>query len=81
MSEREAIHKFHQQVIEAACLAVIVNSDNVRMIQDSQGARLLLEPRGELWVVGPFRREQLERDETVQRFLPRFVNDPHPAAA
>ena len=55
--------------------------DDVRMIQRRERLRLVREALRKLRIVHPLRREQLQRDEAVERFLPRLVDDPHAAAA
>ena len=80
LAQIHAVHELHQQEVEAARLPEIVHGDDVRMIQRRERLRLLFKPLGELRIVRALRREQLQRDETVQRFLPRLVDHAHAAA-
>ena len=61
-------------------LAKVVNRDNVRMVQPGQGARLALEPLGELGITLLIRRQDLQRDQPVQPRLARLVDCAHAAA-
>ena len=74
------VHKFHEQIIKPARLPEVVNGDDVRMVQRGQRLGLAGEPLGELRVPHALRREQFQRDEAVQGFLPRLVNHAHAAA-
>ena len=65
LAERDAVHKFHEQIVKSAGLAVVVNGDDVGMVQRGQRAGFFLEPAGELRVVGAFRREEFQRHEAV----------------
>ena len=51
------------------------------MIQRGEGMRLLFKACGERRVVRTLGREEFERDEAIQGFLPRLVNDAHAATA
>jgi hypothetical protein len=60
------IHKFHQQVVEPAGLAEVMDGDDIRMVQLGQSLRLAREAFGEPWVAHAFGSEQCERNETVE---------------
>ena len=51
------------------------------MIQPGQRARFAIEPLGKTGIAAHRRRQHFQRDETVQRRLPRLVNRPHAALA
>jgi|GEM_PF-4129284 len=73
LSEIYAIHKLHEQEVEAARLAEIVNGHDAPMVQRCERLRLVREPLREFRVRHALRRQQLGRDKAVQRFLPRLV--------
>ena len=75
-----AVHILHEQEEKAARLPEVIDGDDVRITQLCQRLRLPREAVGKLRVFLPFRREEFERDETVERYLPRLVNHAHPAA-
>jgi len=74
------IHEFHQQVVEFTCLAEIMHSDDIRMIEQRERMSFLFKSRGELWIVRTLRREEFQRDEAIQRLLSRLVNHTHTTA-
>ena len=80
LAKIRAVHKFHEQKIKSARLSEVVNGDNVGMVQGRQRLRLAREAFGEFPVAHALRRQEFERDEAVQRPLPRLVNHPHAAA-
>jgi hypothetical protein len=51
------------------------------MVQRGQRLRLLRKAFREPRVTRALGRQQLQCDRTVQRFLPRFINDAHAAAS
>ena len=81
LAQVHAIDKLHQQEVEAAGLAEVVNRDDVRVIQRGQRVGLAGEALRKSRIPGALGREQLERDEPIQRTLPRLVHHTHPAAA
>jgi len=58
-----------------------MHRDDVRMIQRREGLRFFFKSHCKLRIIRALRREQLQCDEPVQRFLPRLVNHAHPAAS
>jgi hypothetical protein len=78
---RFAVHEFHKQVIKPARLPEVVNGDDVRMVQCRERLCLAREAFGKLGIAHALRREEFQRDEAVQSFLPRLVNHAHAAAS
>ena len=74
-----AIHELHQQIVQRAGLAKVMNGDDVRMIEAGQGAGFAVEPLGKTGIAGHRRRQHLQGDQTVQCRLARLVNRPHAA--
>ena len=94
LSQRQAVHKLHQQIetsphltysdksrLETCTSAEIIDGDDVRMIQPRQRVGFALESLGELRVLLFFRREYFQGDEPVQPRLARLIDRTHPAAA
>ena len=83
LTEIHTIDKLHEQEVggrlRQQCLshAEVVHTDNVRVIERGERMRLLFKACGELRIIRTLRGEQFERDEAVQRLLPRLVNDAH----
>src|SRR5713101_2388120 len=47
LAQIRAAHKFHEQEVESACLAEVVNSDDVRVVQRRERLRLTRKSLGE----------------------------------
>ena len=75
-----AVHKFHEQEIESARLPEVVNRDDVRMVQRASACASRVKRSANFGVAHALRREQFERDEAVQGFLPRLIDHAHAAA-
>ena len=56
-----------------------VNSDDVGVVEGSDGLRLALEAADPLGVVGHARRQRLESDLTVQARVVGHIHGAHPA--
>ena len=80
LPQGQAIHELHQQIIAPLHLAKIIHRDNLRVIEPGQGARLALEPLGELGITLLFRRQELQRHQPIQPRLARLINRAHAAA-
>src|SRR5262245_1853083 len=79
--KRPAVDKLERKIRQAVVLANLVNLDDVRVLQSSDRAGLLLEAL-QLFRAGVRSREDhLQRDEPVQALLARLVDDAHAAAA
>ena len=76
-----AVHEFHEQKVKAACLAKVVNRDNIWVVQRRERLRLLGESVCKPPVHHALRRQQLQRHKPFKRFLPRFIDDTHAPAA
>ena len=58
-----------------------VNRTNVGMVERRSSPRLAPKPFQSLGILGSFFRKKLQRDESPQRSVFRFVDNPHPTAA
>ena len=76
-----AVDELHQQVVQAARLAEVVDGDDVRVLKAREGARLAREALGEARVARDGGRQNLERDQSVEPRLPRLVDGAHAALA
>ena len=79
LAQIHAIDELHEQKVEAARLPEVMHADDVRVIQRGERMGLLFKPCRKLRIIRPLRCEQFQRDEAVQRFLPRLVNHAHAA--
>ena len=77
MAQGHAIQKFHGDERLSVLFADIVNGADVGMIQRGCGLRFTFETGEHLRVAGDVRREKLQRDETVQARILRFVDCPY----
>jgi len=77
LAQIHTIHKFHQEVEEAPCLAVVVNADDARMIEPCQHARLTVETLGECAVTCQWPAEELQRDQAIQLGLAGLEHRAH----
>ena len=75
-----AIDELHQQEKVSARLPEVVDGHDVRMVQPGERLRFVAEAFRKHRIAHALRSEEFQSDETVERFLPRFVNDAHPAA-
>ena len=89
------VHIFHDEIMHGcgrdALLRVlaerqlgpakVVNADDVRVAEFREGAGFAGEAAGEIQVAARPRRENFQRDETVERRLARLVNRAHAALA
>ena len=80
LPQRQAVHKFHQQIKISLRFAEIINRHDVRMMQFCQRARFALESFGEFRFALFFRRKNFQRDNPVQSRLARFIDRAHAAA-
>ena len=79
--ERIALHVLHHEVVVAVRLAVVEAPDDVLVVQGDGDPRL---PEEALQVVlgrGPLLREDLDRDDPLERLLVRLVDDARSALA
>jgi hypothetical protein len=76
-----AIHVFHEQEVEAACPAEIVNGDDVGVAQRRQRPCLPREPRREGGVPRQCFRKNLERNDAIELGLTGFEDTSHSALA
>ena len=73
------LHILHREVMLPRFLADFVNRNDVRMLEAGGCLRFHAEALDER-LAGQFAEEQqLDRDDPVQAFLPRLIDDPHPA--
>ena len=76
-----ALDEAHRQVELPVVLPGLVDRDHVRMVERCGEPRLAQEAGAEALVLGQLRRDQLERDGTLERQVGRPVDDAHAAAA
>ena len=76
-----ALHEAHGQIELPVVLSRLVDRDHVRMVERCRQPRFAQEATAEVLVLGELRRDQLERDRTLERQVGRPVDDAHAAAA
>ena len=81
LAQIHSVHEFHDQEIQPVAFSKLMHGDNIRMVQRGERLRLLHESLLERRVGDALRGEELQRDETIESFLPRLVNHAHSAAA
>jgi hypothetical protein len=79
--QRGPPHEAHRDEQGAVDLAGLVDGDDVRVVDGRLDLPLAAEPLAERLVGAQLRREDLERDEALERDLSRGVDDPHSAVA
>ena len=72
-------HIFHDQVMQVARFPEFMNGDNVRMRQFGEGPRFAIKAFSKPGRLSDLGRQDLQRYQSIQRLLPRFVNCAHPA--
>ncbi len=77
----DAIDIFHHQEMDAARLAGVVSSDDVRMAERADRLHLSKEAANSLRVVQVAVRQDFDGNDLVEIDLPCFVNHAHAAAA
>ena len=73
LAQIHAVHEFHEQKIEPAGLAEVVNRDNVRVVQRRERLRLAGKAFGEFRVAHALRREEFQCHETVRAIFCRAL--------
>ena len=73
-----AVDQVHGHEQQAVLLAGVVDRDHVRVADRDRDPRLLAEAAAEALVGGELRRDDLERDDVVERQVGRLVDDAHP---
>ena len=81
LAQVRAIHELHDEKVQPARVAEFVNCDDVGMIQPGQRTRLAVETLGEVYALCVVRRQNLQRHDAVERWLPRLIHRPHAARA
>jgi hypothetical protein len=76
-----AVHELHEEVVQPARLAEVVDGHDVRVAEPRQRAGLADESFLEAGVAVDARWKDLERDEPVEPALACLVDRPHPAAS
>ena len=71
----------HRDVQLVAVLARVVDGQHVRVLDRRRRPRLAQEPRAEVGIAGQGGRDELERDDAVERQLRRPVHHAHAATA
>jgi len=81
MLQRYTFQKFHGDERMAVLLADVMNGANVGVIQRGRSLRFALKARQCVRIARNFRREKLERHETVQACVLGLVNHTHSATS
>src|SRR5215510_1551113 len=81
LGERLARHAFHDEVIDSAIVANIVQCAYVWMTQQRNGLCLALQPLAELRVTREPGTQDFDRDGPFQSQIACFVHLAHPALA
>ena len=81
MPQGQAVDEFHEEVIEIILLPEIVDRHNVRMAEHGHRPGFAGKTFGEGRVAGDRGREDLQRHEPIEAFLPGLVDHAHPALA
>ena len=71
----------HRDVQLVAVLARVVDGEHVRVLDRRRRPRLAQEPRAEVGIAGQGGRDELQRDDAVERQLRRPVHHAHAATA
>src|SRR3954462_269448 len=80
LRERLAFDKFHREEMLAAVFPNIMDGDDVSMLERGGSLGFGAETRDER-ITGEFAEEErFDRNDAVERNLPRAKNDAHPAA-
>ena len=75
--ECTSLNELHYDVVDVALTAYIVNSYNIRMCKARSRLRLPLEVLDECCVLGKFRSQYLDSDESVKKPVFALVYDSH----
>lgn len=81
LAKVEAIDEFHDEVIEAAGVAEVMDHDDIRMIEAGEDAGFAHEALREVRISAEFFGEKLEGDFAAEMELARFIDEAHAAAA
>ena len=76
-----SVDEFHHEVVVVPGLPDVQRADDVRVIQLRSGAAFVIKPLHELRIVHELPRQDLDRDDAVERDLLGFVNGRHRARA
>ncbi len=79
IGKRLTLDVFHDQVIDAAVAADVVDSAGVRMRQRRGCARFPLEPFDQFWIVGGSVTDDLDGDHPIQPTVTGAVHFAHSA--
>ena len=77
----DAVHEPHREIDTAVDVTCVVDRDDVRVLQRHHELRLARESLAEAIVARQGRRDELERDRSLQAQVVRPVHDAHPTAA
>ena len=81
LAEIDAVHKFHEEIELAAGFAKFVEGDDAGMIELGERLSLAGEAGGKGRFLADAGREDFQRDNAVQFYLPGLVNGAHAALA
>ena len=74
-----AIHKFHEEKVEAIRAAKFVDSDDTGMVEFGEGSGFTGEALGKRGIVADVGREDFESHDAVELLLSRLVDSTHAA--
>lgn len=77
VAQIHSIHVFHQQVTNISRMAVVIDSNHVRMIQPCHRAGFARESFGEQTVSGQFLRQDLQGNDAIEFRLTNFEDAAH----
>lgn len=81
LAEVESVNEFHDEVIEAAGVAEVVDHDDVWMVEAGEDAGFAHETLGEVRIGAELPGEKLEGDFAAEMKLAGFIDIAHAAAA
>src|SRR5882724_4515637 len=75
LSQVQSVNKLHNEERQTVNLAEFMNRHNIRMTQPGERAGLLIKALDEAGAAGSLGRKNLQRDEAVESWLTRFINE------
>jgi hypothetical protein len=79
--EASPLHVLELEIGPSAEIADAVDLDNVSMMEASDRLRLVQQPGDRVGIVRSLGQDHLQGTGSIQKYLSRPVNDPHPAPA
>ena len=81
LPQADAVDELHEEVVEAVGLARIIDGHDMRMAEQGHRSSLAGKPLGKGRVLADLGREDFQRHQPIELFLPGHVDHAHPAAA